>query len=109
MFAFENFEPAQKLRALLVKRNSGELTVVVQADHSGVAIHVSMLISVESDGPSTCLPPADYIPEFLVALAFVKSRIDVVRHDRQDRADILVDHDLLQLLPERPIDSRAHI
>jgi hypothetical protein len=68
-----------------------------------------VLVSMQSDGPSASLPAPDHIPKSFVALAFVQSGIDIVRNDRQDRADAFIDQDLLELLPQRPIDRWAHI
>ncbi len=75
LLALEDFQSADEFGALFLDRNSSELTVVVQADDAGVAVDVPMLIPVESDGPASRLPSAHHVPESLVALAFVQSRI----------------------------------
>ena len=95
LLALEDFESADKFGALFLNRNSSEFAVVVQADDAGVPVDVSMLIPVQSDGPVPRLPSSHHIPESLVTLALVQSRIGIVRYDRQDRTNILLDHDLL--------------
>src|ERR1700742_4654218 len=107
--ALENFESVDELPALLLEGNAREFTVAIEADDAGVTVDVAVLISVQPDGPSACLPAPYDIPEVFVPFAFVQVGVYVVGHDSQDRADIFVDHDLLELLPERPVDRRAHI
>jgi hypothetical protein len=68
-----------------------------------------MLISVQADRPSARLPGAHLLPKALVWFALVKSRVLIVRDDRQNRPNAFFNHDVFEFLPDCPIDRRAHV
>ena len=68
-----------------------------------------MLISVQANRPSARLPRSYALPEALIWFAFVKNGILIVGDDRQNRPDILFNHNVFEFLPDVPIDRRAHV
>src|SRR5271166_2923490 len=105
----EDIERLLQFGLLLFQRNAGKLAVVLQPDDAWVPGDIAMLISVQTDRPSACLPRTYALPEALIWFTFVKNGILIVGDDRKNRPDLLFNHDVFKFLPDVPINRRAHV